>query len=111
MGTYNKKYCVYVHTNKFNGKKYVGITSMNPKDRWKNGNGYSNNSYFTNAIRKYGWEEGFTHEIIAEGLSEEAACQMEKDLIAEYNCMNPNGYNSTSGGEIGKNIQKNCGKD
>ena len=57
MEAYNKKYCVYVHTNKFNGKKYVGITSMNPKDRWKNGNGYSNNSYFTNAIRKYGWEE------------------------------------------------------
>lgn len=102
MEAYNKKYCVYVHTNKFNGKKYVGITSMNPKDRWKNGNGYSNNSYFTNAIRKYGWEEGFTHEIIAEDLSEEAACQMEKDLIAEYNCMNPNGYNATSGGEIGK---------
>lgn len=102
METDNKKYCVYVHTNKFNGKKYVGITSMNPKDRWKNGNGYSNNLYFTNAIKKYGWEEGFTHEIIAEGLSEDAACQMEKDLIAEYNCMNPNGYNSTSGGEIGK---------
>lgn len=102
METNEKQYCVYVHTNKTNGKKYVGITSMKPEDRWRNGNGYPHNTYFTRAIKKYGWDEGFTHEIVAENLSEEDAHQMEKDLIAEYNCMNPNGYNATSGGEIGK---------
>ena len=75
---------------------------MKPEDRWRNGNGYPHNTYFTNAIKKYGWNEGFVHEIIAEDLSVEEAYQMEKDLIAEYNCMNPNGYNATSGGEIGK---------
>lgn len=102
MGNDERKCCVYVHTNKINGKKYVGVTSLNPESRWRNGNGYSHNTYFTNAIKKYGWDEGFTHEIIAENLSVEDAYQMEKDLIAKYDCMNPNGYNATSGGEIGK---------
>jgi DNA-directed RNA polymerase specialized sigma subunit len=27
---------------------------------------------------------------------------MERDLISEYDCIHPNGYNGTSGGEIGK---------
>lgn len=97
-----RKYCVYVHTNKVNGKKYVGVTSMKPEDRWKNGNGYPHNQYFTRAIKKYGWNEGFIHKIVAEDLSIEDAYQMEKELISEYNCVNPNGYNATSGGEVGK---------
>lgn len=97
-----RKYCVYVHTNKVNGKKYVGVTSMKPEDRWKNGNGYPHNTYFTRAIKKYGWNDGFTHEIVTEDLLVEDAYQMERELIAEYDCINPNGYNATSGGEIGK---------
>lgn len=40
----DKKYCIYKHTSPSN-KSYIGITSMNPLDRWKNGNGYSHNSY------------------------------------------------------------------
>ena len=32
---------VYMHVNKINGKKYVGITSQKPEERWKNnGIGY-----------------------------------------------------------------------
>lgn len=105
-----RKYCVYVHTNIVNGKKYVGVTSLKPEDRWKNGKGYSRNPYFSRAIKKYGWNEGFTHEIVAENLSLEEAYQMEVDLIKQYNCINPNGYNATSGGEIGKEYSEETRK-
>ena len=34
-------YKVYVHTNRANGKKYVGLTKQNCQDRWKHdGMGY-----------------------------------------------------------------------
>lgn len=38
------KYCVYVHTNKTNGKMYVGQTSQEPNKRWKSWFGYLNKS-------------------------------------------------------------------
>lgn len=37
-----KSYVLYCHTNKLNGKKYIGITSQVPRKRWNNGNGYKN---------------------------------------------------------------------
>ena len=57
-----KTYCVYVHTNKFNGKKYVGQTCQKPEVRFgKNGSGYVGSRVFYNAILKYGWDN-FYHE-------------------------------------------------
>ena len=92
-----KEYCVYVHTNKVNGKKYFGITSQKPESRWENG--YRYNSHFSRAIEKYGWE-GFTHEVIISGLTKEEACRWEIALIAQYGTQDPNnGYNIQSGGE------------
>lgn len=51
------EYCVYVHTNLTNGKRYVGITKRNPNDRWDNGNGYKSNQRFAEDIAKVrmGW--------------------------------------------------------
>lgn len=95
-----KKWCVYCHTNITNGKKYFGITSQRPEDRWRAGSPYKRNTHFWRAIKKYGWHEGFLHEIICSDLTEAEACQMEIELIARYNTTNPNkGYNQTSGGE------------
>lgn len=94
----NKNYTVYKHTTP-NGKVYIGITSKKPEKRWENGHGYKGNKYFYRAIQKYGWEN-FKHEIIADGLTKEQACNMEIELIAKYDATNPkHGYNHAIGGE------------
>jgi group I intron endonuclease len=93
------EYYVYVHTNKLNGKKYIGITSQNPKRRWRsNGQGYIGQAFY-NAVQKYGWDN-FTHDIIAEKLVESDAKTLEQQLIAEFKTTNSKyGYNVTAGGE------------
>ena len=49
-----KEFLVYKHINIINNKIYIGITSYkNPKRRWKNGKGYTDQSLFWNAILKY----------------------------------------------------------
>lgn len=92
-------YCVYCHTNKIDGKKYVGITGQKPEKRWGNGRNYSHNAYFDNAIKKYGWEE-FSHEILFTGLSKKEAEDKEIELIAKWGLTNRDkGYNLSNGGE------------
>ena len=98
----NKKYCVYKHTNLINKKVYIGITSDNPNNRWKNGKGYINQPYFWNAIQKYGWDN-FKHEILFDNLSKEDACQKEIELISFYNSIYKEfGYNISTGGFNGQ---------
>ena len=93
-----KTFCVYLHTNKNNGKKYVGITCQKPENRFLNGKGYQK-QYFGKAIRKYGWES-FETKILFEGLSESKAKEKEIELIAELETNNPLvGYNITIGGD------------
>ena len=97
-----KEYCVYVHTNKVTGKRYVGMAS-NPVKRWgKDGLGYSSNHEFHADILKYGWD-GFSHEIIAVNLSRKEAEEKERFLIQKYDSANPShGYNKGLGGIFGK---------
>lgn len=91
-------YCVYKHTSP-SGKVYIGITVQNPLYRWNKGNGYSNNEHFTNAIRKYGWDN-FKHEILFDGLTKEEAEQKEIELIASHKSNRIEfGYNQDSGGK------------
>lgn len=91
-------YCVYKHISP-SEKVYIGITSLNPTRRWKNGEGYKNNLYFYRAIKKYGWNN-FRHEIIHKGLTKEEACKEEQGLIDMYDSTNPrHGYNLSLGGE------------
>lgn len=92
---------LYIHTNKTNGKKYIGITSESDVNRrWKNGHGYKN-QVFGQAIRKYGWD-GFAHEVVAIG-TEEQIKNLEKKLIKKFRAQERAfGYNVKSGGEGGK---------
>lgn len=103
----NGTYCVYVHTNKINGKMYVGKTihGNNPMLRWRSdGSGYLKCTRFWRAIKKYGWEN-FDHEVIANHLTEVEANKFERLLIEKLNTMDDRyGYNLTSGGDSGKAI-------
>ena len=91
-------YVVYKHTTP-SGKVYIGITGKKPEYRWKNGNGYKDNAHFDNAIKKYGWENT-KHEIVANGLTKEQACDLEIELIAKYHATDQRkGYNISAGGE------------
>lgn len=100
-------YVLYVHTNKINGKFYVGITCQKPTRRWRNGNGYKNNRYFYRAIQKYGWEN-FKHEILYTNLTKEEAEKKEVNIIKELHSNERDyGYNITKGGEvIGKHSEE-----
>lgn len=93
-----KAYCVYCHTNKTDGKKYIGITCNKPEIRWGKGRGYVNNRYFSRAISKYGWD-GFDHEILYTELTKEQAEEIEIRLIKEHSTTDPAcGYNIEQGG-------------
>jgi len=96
-----KNYSVYKHTSP-DGRVYIGITSQKPTARWQGGNGYKNNSYFTRAIKKYGWDN-FKHEILAENLTENDAKAMEIGLISFYKANERKyGFNISTGGESKK---------
>lgn len=94
-----KKWCVYKHTNKVNGKIYIGQTCKKPEQRWANGEGYQKCTLFYKAIKKYGWDN-FEHEIMEKDLTHDEANDKEKFLIAYFESNKPDkGYNLTSGGE------------
>lgn len=94
-------YCVYIHINKHNNKKYIGITCRPVEVRWNNGKGYIQNKHFWNAIQKIGWDN-FEHLVVASGLLKVAAHKLERFLIKSYNTTDPAfGYNHSIGGEGG----------
>lgn len=107
-------WCIYKHTNKINGKVYIGQTKFS-KDanlRWKDGDGYSPLYPFGRAIEKYGWDN-FDHEIIESNLATvEEANEREIYWIEYYHSYTGdpkcNGYNATKGGDnrdhLGKKV-------
>lgn len=106
----NNLYIVYMHVNKVNKKKYIGLTRRNPHDRWmSNGLGYKGQGFY-NAIKKYGWDN-FDHIIIANNLNFNDASKLEMDLIKHFDTTHY-GYNQSSGGEgsqyyyVSKDVRK-----
>lgn len=93
-----RNHIVYIHRNKINNKKYVGITCQKPNRRWRNGYGYKESMYFWRAIQKYGWNN-FEHIIFAKNLTKDEAELIEINLIKEIKttqCIY--GYNIENGG-------------
>lgn len=100
-----KSFSLYMHINKINNKKYIGITKQNPKYRWRSdGSGYFRSPCFYNAIKKYGWEN-FEHIILLDNLTEKEAELLEQEYIKKFNTRNNKyGYNMTDGGDGSFNI-------
>ena len=91
-------YTVYKHTSP-SGKVYIGITKRRPAKRFDRGRGYEHCPKMKAAIKKYGWDS-FTHEILAEGLTQLEAEIEEVTYIGAYHSnVSQYGYNVTSGGE------------
>ena len=105
-----KTYSLYKHTNKLNGKIYIGITN-DVNRRWRNdGIEYKPEegrvSHFWNAINKYGWNN-FEHQILKHDLSFKQACELEKEYIKLFDSDNSKfGYNIAPGGNGGRIYQK-----
>lgn len=96
------KSVIYKVTNLTNGKIYVGKTiqqlSRRKTDHINCARLKKYNMVFHKAIDKYG-KENFVWEIIESVLLPEMLSELEKYYIKKYNCMVPNGYNLTAGGE------------
>lgn len=78
--TDEKTYVVYCHTTP-DGMQYIG-TTCNVKNRWIPALYKKNDTPFKDAIERFGWEN-ITHEVIASGLTREAALKLEDSLIKE----------------------------
>lgn len=94
----NRKFIIYKHINKTNGKIYVGQTCQTLSQRWRNGDGYKNSTYFYHAIKKYGWDN-FEHIILECGLDKNIVNEREKYWIKYYQANDERyGYNLSDGG-------------
>lgn len=95
-------YCVYLHLNIINNKKYIGVTN-DTKRRWRqNGIEYKNSPHFYEAIKKYGFDS-FEHIILEDNLTECEAFKREIYYISYYDSTNKSkGYNIAPGGNGGK---------
>jgi len=86
---------IYLITNNLNGKVYVGQTIQRLGVRlWRHKN--DGKPGIGKAIQKYGWEN-FSAEIL-EICSIDMIDLREKFWIKVYDCIAPNGYNLTDGG-------------
>jgi group I intron endonuclease len=95
----HKSYIVYCHTNKINGKRYVGITSRGLIKRAGScGSLYKSSPVFFAAINKHGWDN-FQHTVLYKDLTIEQAAELERDIIVKWDLINPDkGYNAHLGG-------------
>lgn len=76
MKTYNSN--VYIH---FVPDKtlYVGKTSTELDERWRNGEGYRKQKEFYSKIQEFGWDK-IEHVVFKSGLTKDEAATIERDL-------------------------------
>ena len=103
-------YKVYIHVNKINGKRYIGVTKQKVEKRWGNGCNYSSNVEFYADILAYGWEN-FYHYVLMDNLSKEEAKCNEEFLINLWDTTNKEkGYNVNIGDKCTEETRKKMSK-
>jgi group I intron endonuclease len=98
-----KNYSVYIIRCIANGKVYVGLTSglaITRFARHKREAKSGSECLIHRAMRKHGFNN-FTIEVIADGLSCEEACNLERMEIKKRNADSSGGYNILEGGQSG----------
>lgn len=102
---HEKSYTIYCLESP-NGKRYVGMTSRDVRERWNYGTGYWGNESLNNDIYYYGWDK-FEKYILFENLDQTQAENKEIELIKMWDLTNPSkGYNKDYGGRLKKKCQK-----
>lgn len=92
---------IYKITNKITGMIYIGQTIGTIERRWNDHVSSAkqrSGGRFYRAINKYG-RDGFTVEQLATAISIEELNILEEQLILEYDCLAPKGYNILPGGK------------
>ena len=92
---------IYKITNKVNNKSYIGQTRYTIEFRWRQHLHKKDNTYFHNALHKYG-AENFTIDVLEE-CDVNHLNEREMFYIAKYDTFN-NGYNLTLGGDGNKRV-------
>lgn len=87
---------IYKITNKVNGKSYIGQTRYTIEFRWRQHIHKKDNTYFHNAIKKYGVDNFIVEKL--EECNIEDLNEKEIYYIAKYNTFK-DGYNLTIGGD------------
>ena len=97
--------CIYRALNMVNGKSYIGKTVQPFEERINQHHSGRGSKLLRSAIRKYGIDS-ILWTALEKGLPEGMLDEREKFWIAKYDCIIPNGYNLTSGGEGGNSKPK-----
>lgn len=89
---------VYKHTNRFNGKCYIGVTTRTIEERWVEhvSKRYRMSTYFAFALREFD-ESWWEHEILFDG--DESVCYEKELYYIKMFGSNTVGYNTTEGGK------------
>src|SRR5574337_250494 len=95
------RFTIYCHTDKVNGKRYIGQTFSTMEERWTEHIRAARRNVgcrlLSAAIRDHG-HEAFSHEILEIVETQEAADEAEIRWIGKLQSKSPHGYNLTIGG-------------
>lgn len=89
---------IYKITNLVNNRVYIGQTVCLISKRWKEHRCSTKNTPLYSAMRKHG-TDNFKIEVICTAIKPEHLNELEQYFIKLYDCLVPNGYNLTTGGD------------